>query len=160
MLKLNLFSVGRLSKGPEQDLADRYRKRIAPLARAQGFGSPQLTALPESRKATAAARRNDEAKALLAHMPAGPLIALDERGDALTTAAFAALLAALRDQGHPALHFGIGGPDGFDERVRARAQKVLALGAMTLPHQLVVPLLLEQIYRALTILGGHPYHRG
>ena len=73
---------------------------------------------------------------------------------------FAALLARERGNGRQTLALILGGPDGLDQSVRQRADLILAFGAMTLPHQLVRVLLMEQLYRAGTILTGHPYHRG
>ena len=84
---------------------------------------------------------------------------MDERGRDFTSEAFADLLARTRDAGRAAA-FAIGGPDGLDPTVLARARTRLRFGAMTLPHQLVRVLLVEQVYRAVTILTGHPYHRG
>ena len=101
-----------------------------------------------------------EAQGVLAAVPpGGRLLALDERGATLTSAAFAELLGRLRDQSVPAVVFAIGGPDGLDESVRRAAERVLSFGAMTMPHELVRLVLLEQLYRAGTILAGTPYHR-
>jgi 23S rRNA (pseudouridine1915-N3)-methyltransferase len=87
------------------------------------------------------------------------LLVLDERGRHVSSAAFAQMLAEARDAGSEALTLLIGGPDGIDEALRERASLVVAFGAMTWPHQLVRVLLAEQLYRAATILSGHPYHR-
>jgi 23S rRNA (pseudouridine1915-N3)-methyltransferase len=88
------------------------------------------------------------------------VVALDERGAALSSAAFAERLGTWRDGGIPDLAFLIGGADGLADTVRQRAGLVLSLGLMTWPHLLARGLLLEQIYRAQQILAGHPYHRG
>ena len=87
------------------------------------------------------------------------LIALDERGRGLTSEAFAAEIGKARDAGAPAFALARGGPDGHDETLRAAARMTLAFGAMTWPHQLARILAAEQLYRAVTILSGHPYHR-
>ena len=87
-------------------------------------------------------------------------MALDERGRSLSSAAFADYLGRRRDEGVADLAFVIGGADGLAERVRSRADLVLSLGAPTWPHLLVRGLLAEQLYRAQSILAGHPYHRG
>ena len=87
------------------------------------------------------------------------MIALDERGTSWTSPAFADRMGKIIDGGAPALAFAIGGPDGFDEGFRSRARDVVSFGAATLPHQLVRVVLAEQVYRAATILTGHPYHR-
>jgi 23S rRNA (pseudouridine1915-N3)-methyltransferase len=88
------------------------------------------------------------------------LVVLDEGGKAVTSLDFAAQLGAWRDGGQPGLAIVIGGADGLDPTVRARADLIFAFGAATLPHGLVRVLALEQLYRAMTILSGHPYHRG
>jgi 23S rRNA (pseudouridine1915-N3)-methyltransferase len=87
------------------------------------------------------------------------LVAFDERGKSLTSEAFAQRIAAWRDDGKGSVCFVIGGPDGLDEHVRSAAGLVLSFGSLTLPHQLARALAVEQMYRALTILAGHPYHR-
>lgn len=93
-------------------------------------------------------------------MPPGVrIVALDERGQAWTSRAFADRLAAWRDAGAPGLAFAIGGADGLGGAVIERADAVLSLGAMTWPHFLARVMLLEQLYRAQQILAGHPYHR-
>ena len=104
--------------------------------------------------------RAEEARALRAILPPGArLILLDERGKSVSSEAFAADMGRARDSGIPALVLAIGGPDGFDPALRAEAAQVLAFGAMTWPHQLVRIMSAEQLYRAITILAGHPYHR-
>jgi 23S rRNA (pseudouridine1915-N3)-methyltransferase len=87
------------------------------------------------------------------------MVALDEKGTTMDSAAFAARLAAWRDGGRREIAFLIGGPDGLDPRVRSSADLMLSLGTMTWPHLLVRALLVEQLYRAQQILAGHPYHR-
>jgi len=129
--------------------------------------APQLGLAPvewrefdESRARQTDARRVEEAKALLAATPKGAaLVALDERGKSPSSQAFADDIAKARDAAAPAYVFLIGGPDGLDESVRASARVLIGFGAMTWPHQLVRVMLGEQIYRACSILAGHPYHR-
>jgi len=96
---------------------------------------------------------------LVAAVPKGAtLIALDERGKSVSTQGLSVMLAGwMRDGSHPA--FAIGGADGLDPEVKERADKIVSLSALTLPHQLVRVVLAEQIYRAWTILARHPYHR-
>ncbi len=101
-----------------------------------------------------------EAEELLAAVPPGAaLVALDERGRDLTSEALAGQLGRWRDEGARAAAFLIGGPDGLGAAARERASLVLSLGRMTWPHMLVRAMLAEQLYRATTILAGHPYHR-
>lgn len=159
-MKLVVIAVGRLKSGPERDLEERYRERAEALGRASGFAPFETVELPESRARRDADRRTEEGRAILDRAGAGPLIAFDERGTSLTSDAFAKRLANWRDQGVAGSTFVIGGADGLDQAVRDRAALVLSFGALTLPHQLVRVLVLEQLYRGLTILSGHPYHRG
>lgn len=102
-----------------------------------------------------------EADALLRHLPGHtPAVVLDERGADLTSRDLAVRLGRWRDEGNAAVAFLVGGADGHGEAVRRRADLRLALGRLTWPHLLVRAMLVEQIYRATTILAGHPYHRG
>lgn len=159
-MKLILGAVGRLKAGPERDLAARYVERARAAARPLGLAGPEVRELEESRARRAEDRKAEEARALLALVPPGGRIAvLDERGASISSEDFAGRLARARDDGAPAFTFFVGGPDGLDEALRARAGLVLAFGAMTWPHQLVRIMAAEQIYRAMTILSGHPYHR-
>ena len=89
----------------------------------------------------------------------GRLIVLDERGKSMTSVHFAKMLEDFRDSGSKHLTIALGGPDGHCEKVRQRADLLLSFGAMTWPHQIARILLSEQLYRAATILSGHPYHR-
>ncbi|MEJ1160334.1 23S rRNA (pseudouridine(1915)-N(3))-methyltransferase RlmH [Prosthecomicrobium sp. N25] len=159
-MRLRIAAVGRLKAGPERGLLDRYMDRAAKSGRVLGLSRLDLVEIPEGRSARAEDRRAEEAAALLAQVPDGAaLVALDETGRMLSSADFAAFLAARRDQGTADLVLAIGGPDGHGPALRARADLLLAFGAMTWPHQLVRLMLAEQIYRAITILSGHPYHR-
>jgi 23S rRNA (pseudouridine1915-N3)-methyltransferase len=159
-LRVHLATVGRLKAGPERDICSRYMERAAASARAVGLTGVELRELEESRARRPEDRKADEAKALRQLVPAGArLIVLDERGKSLTSEAFSADMGRARDSGAPAYVLAVGGPDGLDEKLRQEAQLVLAFGAMTWPHQLVRIMAAEQIYRAVTILSGHPYHR-
>ena len=158
-MRLALLAIGRLKAGPERDLLDRYRGRVDALARSLGFSALELVEIPESRARRDADRRAEEGGALLSKASGAVLVVLDERGESLTSAALAACVAGWRDRGRDGLAWIVGGPDGLDGSVRNRADLLLSFGALTLPHQLVRVLVAEQIYRALTILAGHPYHR-
>jgi 23S rRNA (pseudouridine1915-N3)-methyltransferase len=158
---LALIGVGRLKSGPERELFDRYFKRLADLARSQGISGVDLREVEEGRARRAEDRQAEEARAILAAAPKGAWLALlDERGAAMTSAQWAAEIGKARDAAAPAYAVVIGGPDGLDPALRAQARTILAFGAMTWPHQLVRVMASEQLYRALSILGGHPYHRG
>ncbi|MBA9064040.1 MULTISPECIES: 23S rRNA (pseudouridine(1915)-N(3))-methyltransferase RlmH [Methylobacterium] len=161
-MRLILAAVGRLKAGPERELASRYRDRAAQLGRGLGFATCDSIEVAESRARRALDRCAEEAAALTGHMPpGGVLVAYDERGRAdIGSEALAERVAAWRDAARPALVVAIGGPDGLDASIRTKAELILSFGAATLPHGLVRVLALEQLYRSLTILSGHPYHRG
>ncbi|AIQ87856.1 23S rRNA (pseudouridine(1915)-N(3))-methyltransferase RlmH [Methylobacterium sp. 092160098-2] len=161
-MRLILAAVGRLKAGPERELASRYRDRAAQLGRGLGFATCDSIEIAESRARRALDRCAEEAAALTGHMPpGGVLVAYDERGRAdIGSEALAERVAAWRDAARPALVVAIGGPDGLDASIRTKAELILSFGAATLPHGLVRVLALEQLYRSLTILSGHPYHRG
>lgn len=158
-MRLALIAVGRLKDGPERDLCERYRERGMVLGRGLGLSGPDIVEIAESRARRPDERKRDEAQAILARLPLGLVIALDERGKTLDSDAFAARLVAARDAGAPAASLVVGGADGLDGEVRERAALVLGFGALTIPHQIVRALALEQLYRAMTIIAGHPYHR-
>jgi 23S rRNA (pseudouridine1915-N3)-methyltransferase len=160
-VRLTLIGVGRLKSGPERELFDRYFKRAADLARSQGIAAVELREVEEGRARRAEDRRAEEARAILAAAPKGAWLALlDERGAAMTSAQWAAEIGKARDGAAPAYAVAIGGPDGLDPALRSEARTILSFGAMTWPHQLVRVMASEQLYRALSILGGRPYHRG
>ena len=159
-MRLIITTVGRLKDGPERALFEKYRDRFEPLGKRLGLAPVAWHEIGESRAADPAKRREDEGAALLnLSRDAEFIIALDERGKHLTSDTFAKTLAKARDGGAKAAGIIIGGPDGLSDAVRDTARLHVALGAMTLPHQLVRVLLAEQLYRAATILSGHPYHR-
>ena len=159
-MRILLIAVGRLKAGPERELCARYMERAAAAARGVGLTGVELREIDEGRARRPEDRKVEEARALMALVPPGArLILLDERGKSLGSEAFAADMGRSRDGGAPALVMALGGPDGFDPALRAQASQVLAFGAMTWPHQLARIMASEQIYRAITILAGHPYHR-
>ena len=159
-MKLILAAVGRLKAGPERELFDRYAKRAAALAGSAGLTGVAFREIDEGRARDLDERRASEAKALAEIAGKGAWIcALDERGAALTSAGWAQEIARARDAGQGVYAVAIGGPDGFDPAFRAAARSVVAFGALTWPHQLARVMAAEQIYRSLTILTGHPYHR-
>ena len=159
-MRLQAIAVGRLKGGSERDLCARYLERAQLSARGVGLAGVDWREIGESRARRAEDRKAEEARAIAALVPPGArVVALDERGRAMASAAFAADIGAARDRGAPCYCLEIGGPDGLDPDLVARADIALAFGAMTWPHQLVRVMLAEQIYRAVTILSGHPYHR-
>jgi 23S rRNA (pseudouridine1915-N3)-methyltransferase len=158
-VRLAVLAVGRLKSGPERELVERYRQRAEGIGRSLGFSGPDLVDWAESRARREEERRREEADQLLSRAGSFALVAFDERGRSISSETFAQRVAAWRDAGRPGLACVIGGPDGLDPRVRDRADLILSFGALTLPHQIVRALVVEQLYRALTILAGHPYHR-
>ncbi|BDA86607.1 ribosomal RNA large subunit methyltransferase H [Aureimonas sp. SA4125] len=159
-MRLTVAAIGRMKSGPERELADRYIGRLGKSGGPLGLDFAGLSEYPESRAGTVAERKRDEAVRLVAGLADKTvLVVLDETGKTLSSEGFAAELAQLRDEGVRDLALLIGGPDGLDPELRARARLVLSLGRMTFPHQIARMLLAEQIYRATTILSGHPYHR-
>ena len=150
-LSLRILAVGRAGRGPEAELAARYAARTRPAV--------TLAEVAEGRGSAGEIRRR-EAAALLAAVPAGAFcVALDLDGEAPDSAGFAALLARWLEGGR-AVVFLIGGAEGLDASVLARADARLSLGRMTWPHLLARAMLAEQIFRARAIAAGHPYHRG
>ena len=159
-MRLLIAAVGKLKDGPERELYARYAERIGATGRAVGLGPLDLVELAESRAPTAGARMADEASRLLARCSdADVRFVLDERGKSISSQAFADRLRDIKDRSTGSLAFLIGGADGHGEAARAAAGTTLSLGPMTLPHGLARIVLAEQIYRAITILTGHPYHR-
>ena len=159
-MRLIIAAIGRLKDGPDRELADRYLKRLEQAGRALHFAPIDVIELPEARGAHVDARRVDEAGRLLGKLgDVDYVVALDEHGRSATSPDFAALLARQRDGGVRSLAFVIGGPDGHGSALLARANFQLTLSPMTLPHGLARIVLAEQLYRATTILSGHPYHR-
>jgi 23S rRNA (pseudouridine1915-N3)-methyltransferase len=160
LMRLVVISIGRLKQGPERELAERYRERFDDIGRKLGFRGLSIQEIPESRARESATRIGEEAAAISAAIPTkSALVALDERGDNIDSAAFARHLGRWRDEQISDTIFAIGGADGLSPDLRRKAKLSIAFGAATWPHQMVRVMLLEQIYRAATILAGHPYHR-
>jgi 23S rRNA (pseudouridine1915-N3)-methyltransferase len=151
-MRVTIAAVGRDRSGPTRDLFEEYCRRCPWPIRLHEI-SPRTTGPLERRRAEEAERLSG------AFAGAAALIALEENGRNLTSRALATKIGAWQRQGRGELAFVIGGPDGLDPALMGRADLVLALGRMTWPHRLVRVLLAEQLYRAATILAGHPYHR-
>jgi 23S rRNA (pseudouridine1915-N3)-methyltransferase len=159
-VKLLLVAVGRLKAGPERELVARYAERCVAGGRKIGFNGFEIREIDESRARRPEDRKAEEAAAIGGLLPAqARLVCLDERGKPMTSEDFAQKLGDWRDAGAPACAVVIGGPDGLDPAMRGKADLTLAFGAMTWPHQIVRALAAEQMFRAMTILSGHPYHR-
>jgi 23S rRNA (pseudouridine1915-N3)-methyltransferase len=152
-MQVIIAAIGRDRSGPTRDLFEDYCRRSAwPIRLVEIV---PRTSQPIER------RLREEAERLLQPVPRDAvLVALDESGSELDSAGFAQRIATWQERGQSTLVFAIGGADGLARDVLDRAETVLALGRMTWPHRLVRVMLAEQIYRASTILSGHPYHRG
>jgi 23S rRNA (pseudouridine1915-N3)-methyltransferase len=159
-VRIILAATGRMKAGPERELCDRYVDRAVAAGRQVGFTGVEIREFPESQARQGADRMAEEARAMVSAVPAGAiLVLLDERGRAEGSRAFAERIGKARDAAAPAFVLAIGGADGHGPAMRDRADVVLAFGTMTWPHQLARIMAAEQIYRAVTILTGHPYHR-
>jgi 23S rRNA (pseudouridine1915-N3)-methyltransferase len=155
-LRVHLCAVGRLRTGPERDLIADYTQRFDRTGRALGLGPLTEHEVEDKKNAGMGA----EAELLARAVPAGAvLVTLDERGKLLTSPEFAAQLGRWRDAGRQDVAFVIGGADGIDPTLRARADFSISFGQMVWPHMLVRVMLTEQLYRAANILSGGPYHR-
>jgi 23S rRNA (pseudouridine1915-N3)-methyltransferase len=153
-VKIAVVAVGRLARGPESDLVRLYVERATAAGRVLGLGPVEVVEV-EARKPGKAA----EAEVLRPHLTGAHVIACDERGKARASRALAQEIADLRDHGTRRLAFLIGGADGLDPALVAEASGALAFGPQTWPHALARAMLAEQIYRAVSILAGSPYHR-
>jgi 23S rRNA (pseudouridine1915-N3)-methyltransferase len=153
-VKISIVAIGRLARSPETELTKLYVERATAAGRSLGLGPVEVVEV-ESRKPGKAA----EAEALRAHLADSHVIACDERGKARTSRAFADEIGTLRDRGVRRLVFLIGGADGLDPDLVTAAHGVLAFGPQTWPHALARAMLCEQVYRAVSILAGSPYHR-
>ena len=155
-MRVHVCAVGRLRGGPERDMVSDYVTRFDRIGRALGLGPVTLTEVDDRKGGGMAA----EADLLRRAMPKGAVICcLDERGKVETSPAFAQRLARWRDAGRGDVAFVIGGADGIDPSLRAKADHLMSFGAMVWPHMLVRVMLAEQLYRAASILAGSPYHR-
>ena len=160
-MRIVVVAVGRLKQGPERELAERFRKRAADAGRGVGLNSFDIVEIKESRAGDTARRMLEESIAIANVIPERAVTVIrGERGESLSSGAFAGRLQGWRTQDKPAVVFIIGAADGLAPSLREKASLAIAFGAATWPHQLVRIMLLEQIYRAVTILAGHPYHRG
>ena len=158
-MRVTIAAIGRMKQGPERELVARYFDRAKAGGKSLGLVGFDVLEFPESRSPTADGRKEDEARTLRVALPEGITIVLDEHGKSLGSAAFASQLARWRDDGRSAVSFIIGGADGLSPSLIRDADLSLSFSPLTWPHQLVRIMLAEQLYRATTILSGHPYHR-
>ncbi|MEI9991031.1 MAG: 23S rRNA (pseudouridine(1915)-N(3))-methyltransferase RlmH [Rhizomicrobium sp.] len=159
-MRLHILAVGFARGTQEGALTDDFVGRALAMGRRMGFTAVSCDELAVSKERETAKRMADEAERLARRVPEGAhVILLDAKGKGMTSEDFAEMLGALRDAGTRDLVFVIGGPDGLAPLPGRKAGRSLAFGPQTWPHLMVRAMLSEQIYRALTILAGHPYHR-
>ena len=159
-MRITVIAAGRLKPGPEKLIAEDYLTRAQGLGRKCGISRIGIAEFSESQASSASARMAEESKLFASALPPKCFsIVLDERGKALASEAFADLLRRHLEGGTSDMAFMIGGPDGHAPDTREQAGLLMSFGPMTWPHRLVRVLLFEQIYRAVTIITGHPYHR-
>lgn len=149
-----------MKKGPETELLSRYLERANKAGRQLGISSTNVQEWNESKAATSDQRKAQEGETLLSNIKSGSLfICLDERGKDMSSDDLSKIFRHTLDNSVPQIAFTIGGPDGHSPLVQEKADKIIRLGKMTWPHQLARVMLAEQIFRSITILSGHPYHR-
>src|SRR5579871_2783958 len=159
-MRLWIIAVGQGRGSSEGALADEFVDRAAKMGRNMGFTAVSCEEVVVSKLREVKARMAEEAERLAGRVPEGAhVVLLDAKGKGMTSEDFADMLGALRDAGTKDLAFVIGGPDGLAPLPGKRSGRSLAFGPQTWPHLLVRAMLAEQVYRALTILAGHPYHR-
>ncbi len=159
-MRVTIIAVGRVKSGPERELISRYESRFQATGKSIGITTKELVELSESRAASPQQRSFEEAQKIVKAIPPGAfVIALDERGKNMASNQFANNLQSRLDEGCRDLALLIGGVDGHGELIRQKADLLLSFGQLTWPHQIVRLMLMEQLYRATTILTGHPYHR-
>jgi 23S rRNA (pseudouridine1915-N3)-methyltransferase len=152
-MKLVIAAIGSRPRDGFEELAQMYLERIAPLL--PGAGGKACVEAPVFRSEAAYWDSVERERARTAPL----VVLLDERGRTMTSEEFAAWLGRERDEGRQSIVFAIGPGDGWPQASRLRGQRLLSLGPMTMAHELARVVLCEQVYRALTILKGHPYHR-
>ena len=155
-MRLTIAAIGRLKSGPELELITDYSKRIAASGRPLALGPLEIHEIDERKTR----ERDSQSAKLLERVSSGTFtVAVDERGKAMTSPEFAKLIERVRDQGADEMAFLIGGADGHTKDLRARSDQLLSFGQMVWPHMLARVMLTEQLYRAVSILAGSPYHR-
>jgi 23S rRNA (pseudouridine1915-N3)-methyltransferase len=153
-VKIRIAWIGKTKEPAIATLTEEYLKRISRYVQAEGVPLSDESALLEMSRRTAGT--NDRAKGAVK----STLVLMDSRGKEFSSEQFAKFLGDYQDRNPLPLIFAVGGADGFSNAARAVAQHTLSFGKMTLAHELARVVLLEQVYRAFTILKGHPYHSG
>ncbi len=159
-MNIGIIAVGRMKEGAEQILLSRYGERAKKIGKQIGLDGFNIIEIAEAKANNKERRKEQEAKLILANIKKNAkIIVLYEGGQNINSAQFTQKIADWRDEGEKELQFIIGGPDGLDKIIMAKADMVLSFSSLTWPHQLVRIMLMEQLYRLTTILTNHPYHK-
>ena len=158
-MKLKVISIGQLKNNPILEIQRDYESRILNLSKSVGIKSLEIKELPISKKSSIKERQKEEAKIISQHIKQNNLnLFLDGKGENINSVDISQIISKSSFDGKDLVFF-IGGPDGFDEKIIKVANKIISFGRVTWPHKLIRIMLLEQLYRGITILNNHPYHR-
>ena len=158
-MKLKVISIGQLKNNPILEIQKDYESRILNLSKSVGIKNLEIKELPISKKSSIKERQKEEAKIISQHIKQDNLnVFLDGKGENINSVDISQIISESSFNGK-GLVFFIGGPDGFDEKIINAANKIISFGRVTWPHKLIRIMLLEQLYRGITILNNHPYHR-
>ena len=158
-MKLKVISIGQLKNNPILEIQKDYESRILNLSKSVGIKSIEIKELPISKKSSIKERQKEEEKIISQHIKQDNLnVFLDGKGENINSVDISQIISESSFNGKDLVFF-IGGPDGFDEKIIKVANKIISFGRVTWPHKLIRIMLLEQLYRGITILNNHPYHR-
>jgi len=158
-MKLKVISIGQLKNNPILEIQRDYESRILNLSKSVGIKNLEIKELPVSKKSSIKERQKEEAKIISQHIKQDNLnVFLDGKGENINSVDISQIISKSSFDGKDLVFF-IGGPDGFDEKIIKVANKIISFGRVTWPHKLIRIMLLEQLYRGVTILNNHPYHR-
>ena len=158
-MKLKVISIGQLKNNPILEIQRDYESRILSLSKSVGIKNLEIKELPISKKSSIKERQKEEAKIIAQHIKQNNLnLFLDGKGENINSVDISQIISKSSFDGKDLVFF-IGGPDGFDEKIIKVANKIISFGRVTWPHKLIRIMLLEQLYRGITILNNHPYHR-
>lgn len=158
-MKLKVISIGQLKNNPILEIQRDYESRILSLSKSVGIKNLEIKELPISKKSSIKERQKEEAKIISQHIKQNNLnVFLDGKGENINSVDISQIISKSSFDGKDLVFF-IGGPDGFDEKIIKVANKIISFGRVTWPHKLIRIMLLEQLYRGVTILNNHPYHR-
>ena len=160
-MKIISRNIGRIAaKDPENILINEYKKRIDGIGKSCGITHFDITEYEVKKNLPAETLKQEEAKLLLKDIsPQDIIIALDERGKNIDSVSFSQIIENAQSDNIEKCFFFIGGAHGLAPEIRQRANYIISFGKMTVPHKIARILLTEQVYRALTIINNHPYHK-